>query len=228
MQRERNFAAKVEGFKVGFELVRALPFDLIVSLDADIAFASGYFEFLISRFESNPSLGVGGTPFVEQNQLYDYNYSNVHHVSGACQMFRRQCFEDIGGYQPIKGGGVDWVAVTMARLKGWQTRTFTEMTCEHLRPMGTAAHGTVSAYFHHGQKDYYLGGHPIWQLFRSLYQATRRPYVVAGVFLLTGYVWAWFSRVQRAVPPELVRFHQAEQLQRLRAFVRRAGPSLRG
>ena len=60
------------------------------------------------------------------------------HVSGACQMFRRRCFEEVGGYTPIKGGGIDWVAVTTARMKGWQTRTFLEKTCFHHRKMGTA------------------------------------------------------------------------------------------
>ena len=65
-------------------------------------------------------------------------FADLQHVSGACQMFRRQCFEEVGGYTPIKGGGIDWVAVTTARMKGWQTRTFPEKTCFHHRKMGTA------------------------------------------------------------------------------------------
>jgi biofilm PGA synthesis N-glycosyltransferase PgaC len=221
LHRDRSFAAKVQAFNAGFERVRSLPFDLIASLDADLAFAPGYFEFLVSRFEANPRLGVGGTPFVEHGRHYNYDYTNIEHVSGACQVFRRQCFEDIGGYRPIEGGGIDWVAVTTARLKGWETRTFTELTCEHLRPMGSAVRSRIGAYFHHGKKDYYLGGHPVWQLFRALHQASRPPYAVAGASLLGGYVWAWLTRMERPVPPELVRFHQAEQMRRLRAFVRR-------
>ena len=122
-----------------------------------------------------------GTPFVEGGAHYDYRFTNIEHVSGACQLFRRQCFEDIGGYVPIKGGGIDWVAVTTARMKGWQTRTFTEKSCRHHRPMGTAHRAaSLGAIFRHGQKDYYLGGHPAWQLFRSVYQLTRPPYVVGG------------------------------------------------
>lgn len=220
VDRARSFAAKVDGFNAGFERVRELPYDLVVSLDADITFAPTYFEFLLERFAENPRLGVGGTPFVEvDRQQYDYTYSNIEHVSGACQVFRRQCFADIGGYVPIKGGGIDWVAVTTARLKGWQTRTFTEMTCEHLRPMGTAARSRYAVNFHHGQRDYYLGGHPLWQIFRSLHQATRRPYLFAGGSLLAGYVWAWIRRTKRPVSAELVRFHRGEQMRRLRSFI---------
>ena len=90
-------------------------------------------------------------------------------MSGACQLFRRDCFEQIGGYVPIKGGGIDWTAVTTARMSGWQTRTFTEKTCLHHRPMGTGVStGQLEAIFRHGHKDYKLGGHPVWQVFRGV------------------------------------------------------------
>jgi glycosyltransferase involved in cell wall biosynthesis len=218
-QRDRSFAAKVQCFESGFARVKSLPFDLVASLDADIEFEPDYFEFLLARFAANPRLGVGGTPFVEANrERYNYEYSNIEHVSGACQVFRRQCYEDIGGYLGIKGGGIDWTAVTTARLKGWQTRTFPEKTCLHLRPMGTGARRPIAVNFHHGQRDYYLGGHPLWQLFRSAHQITRRPYVFGGLSLLAGYLWAAVRRVERPVSPELMRFHRAEQMNRLKQF----------
>ena len=64
--------------------------------------------------------------------------STCEHVNGQCQLFRRECFEEIGGYVPIKGGGIDWVAVTTARMKGWKTRSFDERVFHHHRKMGTA------------------------------------------------------------------------------------------
>src|SRR5262245_32605816 len=36
--RDRSFAAKVDGFNAGFARVRDIQFDVIASLDADIAF----------------------------------------------------------------------------------------------------------------------------------------------------------------------------------------------
>ena len=129
-RRERSFAAKVECFNTGFQAVRNLQYDVIGNLDADLSFAPDYFAFLMARFAEEPRLGVAGTPFVEQGTHYDYRFTNIEHVSGACQLFRRECFADIGGYVPIKGGGIDWVAVTTARMKGWQTRTFTEKSCD--------------------------------------------------------------------------------------------------
>ena len=78
-----------------------------------------------------------GTPFKENSShIYDYRFVSIEHVSGACQLFRRECFEEIGGYVPVKDGGVDQIAVISARMKGWKTRTFTEEVCVHHRRDG--------------------------------------------------------------------------------------------
>jgi biofilm PGA synthesis N-glycosyltransferase PgaC len=220
VRRERSFAGKVECFNAGLQAVRELRYDVIGNLDADLSFESDYFAFLMARFAEEPRLGVAGTPFVEQGRHYDYRFTNIEHVSGACQLFRRECFADIGGYVPIKGGGIDWVAVTTARMKGWQTRTFTEKSCEHHRPMGTSSVGPLRGAFRQGQKDYYLGGHPIWQIFRSLYQLSKPPYIVGGASVLAGYSWAWMCRQERPVSTQLVRFHRQEQMTRLWRFLR--------
>lgn len=221
--RDRSFAAKVECFTEGFGAIQHLPFDIIGNIDADISFQPDYFAYLIGRFDELPHLGVAGTPFVEDGRSYDYRFTNIEHVSGACQMFRRGCFSDIGGYVPIAGGGIDWVAVTTARMKGWQTRTFTERTCVHHRAIGTASVGRLKAAFRHGRKDYCLGGHPLWEAFRGAYQMTRPPYVAGGTSLLTGYLWACVSRQPRPIPLELVQFHRREQLDRLRHFMKLNG-----
>ena len=219
-RKERHFAAKVEAFDTGLEVLRSLQFEVIGNLDADISFDSDYFAFLMSRFAEAQRLGVAGTPFVEEDRHYDYRFTNIEHVSGACQLFRRQCFDEIGGYHAIKGGGVDWVAVTSARMKGWQTRTFTEMTCVHHRPMGTQSAGRLRGAFRQGRKDFYLGGHPLWQAFRGVYQMTRPPYILAGAALIAGYLWTWASGQDYLVSLELVRFHRVEQLARLRRLFR--------
>lgn len=222
--RDRHFAAKVSCFNAGYDRVREENFDVVGNLDADITFDSSYFEFLLARFAADSALGVAGTPFVEGSTSYDFRFTSTEHVSGACQLFRRECFTEINGYVPVKGGGIDWIAVTTARMKGWKTRTFVEQVCHHHRPMGTAAAGRLRANFKLGQQDYYLGGHPLWQLFRSAYQMGRKPYLLGGLLLLAGYLSAWAGRSQRQVSSELVRFHQGEQMQRLRRTVLKTIP----
>ncbi len=212
-RKERNFAAKVEAFNAGYERVKALAFDIIGNLDADISFGEDYIEYLLGKFEAMPKLGVAGTHYIEGDfHSYQDSYINVQHVNGQIQLFRRACFEEIGGYVPIKGGGIDWVAVTTARMKGWTTYSFGERTFEHHRKMGTAGGSELGARFHYGKKDYFLGGHPLWQLFRSTFQLTKKPYVLGGVCLLAGYMWCWITRHERPVSPELMAFHRNEQL----------------
>ena len=120
-----------------------------------------------------------------------------NHVNGAIQMFRKKCFEEVGGYTPIRGGGIDWVAVTTARMKGWQTRSFGDYTFEHHRPIGTAETNTIGSRFHYGRKDYFLGGHPLWQLARASFQMVRKPYIIGGLALFCGYWWSWLTGVER-------------------------------
>ena len=217
----RHFAAKVHAFNAGYAVVRSLGYDAIGSLDADISFDSEYFEFLLGRLCDNPRLGVVGTPFQERGKSYDYRFVSIEHVSGACQVFRRQCFEAIGGYTPLQAGGIDHVAVMTARMKGWETRTFTEKLCFHHRRIGSANQGTFISKFRVGALDYALGGHPLWEVFRAIYQLSKRPFVVGGCMIFAGYFGSLLRRSERAVSPELLRFRQREQMARLKRFLKR-------
>jgi glycosyltransferase involved in cell wall biosynthesis len=220
VRRERNFAAKVFAFNAGLEKLDGVDYAIIGNLDADISVDSDYFEFLIDQFEKDPSLGVAGTIFKEEGYSSGTDsYEGQRHVAGACQLFRRSCFEEIGGYYPNKAGGIDWIAVTTARMKGWKTRAFQEKSLFHHRRLGTAERGRLASSFSYGEKDYYLGGHPLWELFRVVFRMTKPPYVLDGAALGLGYLWAFVSRERRVVSEELMRFHRKEQMQKLRAIV---------
>jgi len=220
-RQERHFAGKVRAFNAGYARVRHLAYDVIGSLDADVSFVEDYFAFLLGTLAANPALGLVGTPF-QGRTTYDYRFVSLEHVSGACQLFRRACFEDIGGYVPVKTGGIDHIAVLTARMKGWKTRTFTERVCLHHRELGSAQHGALGTKFRDGVLDYLLGGHPLWELCRTAYQTTRRPRVIGGLTLLAGYTSAMVRRLERPVSRELVAFRRQEQMQRLRTFFSRA------
>ena len=197
-----------------------LDFDVIGNLDADISFDPGYLEFLMKKFAEDPRLGVAGTPFTEDDG-YDTardSFEGENHVAGGCQLFRRQCFEEVGGYIPNRGGGIDWIAVTTARMKGWKTRSFSEKRFHHYRSLGTAGKSNWAASFSYGEKDYYLGGSPLWQLCRVVYRATKQP--LDGLALLSGYCWGAIRRIERPVSSELMRFHRREQTNKLRAIFR--------
>jgi biofilm PGA synthesis N-glycosyltransferase PgaC len=220
-RKERHFAAKVEAFNAGLERVKHLSYDIIGNLDADVSLDPDHFEFLLSKFSQDSRLGVAGTVFTEPNGYNSASdsFEGQTYVSGQCQIFRRQCFEEVGGYVPSKVGGIDWMAVMTARLIGWNTRSFREKSFLHHRPLGTAEHGIIAKSFAYGKKDYILGGHPLWEVFRCTYHLKKRPYLIAGVSLFAGYLAAFLSRMERPVSPELMRFHRAEQMQKLKSII---------
>ena len=220
-RRDRSFAAKVGAFNAGYERVKDLKYEIIGNLDGDISFDPDHFEFLAGRFAADPTLGVAGTVFAEEgyNSATD-SFEGKKHVSGQCQLFRRQCWEEIGGYIPHRAGGIDWMAVITARMKGWKTESFREKSFFHYRHLGTAERGVVASTFSYGEKDYYMGGHPVWELFRVTYRVTKQPYLVGGLALGAGYCWAFVRRTPRPVSRELMAFHRKEQMAKLKAILK--------
>ncbi len=217
---DRNFASKAHAVSLGFERVNSCQFELLGNLDADVSFEPEYMEFVIQKFSEDRALGVAGTPFTQDGN-YDSSkdsFEGQNYVAGPCQLFRRECFQEIGGYVPNRAGGVDWIAAMTARMKGWKVRSFSEKRYHHHRTLGTAGKGALRALFSYGEKDYYLGGSPVWELFRVAYRMTKEPILMGGLALLIGYCWAAMRRTKRAVTPELMHFHRREQMKKLRAI----------
>jgi hypothetical protein len=220
-RKERHFAGKVYAFNAGQERCKGLDYEVIGNLDSDVSLDKDHFEFLLSKFKDDPLLGVAGTVFREEG--YNSGTDSLEgqfYVSGQCQLFRRKCFEDIDGYFANKAGGIDWIAVTTARMKGWKTRSFNEKSFFHHRHLGTAERSVVSASFAYGQKDYILGGHPVWELFRIVYRMKKRPYIVDGLALGLGYGSAALRRLKRPVSKQLMAFHRREQMRKLRVILK--------
>lgn len=222
---ERSFVGKARAFNTGYQRLGGVPYEIIGNLDADVSFDAEHFAFLLEKFVEVPDLGVTGSLKLERSvQFYDYRFTDIQQVAGCCQLFRRDCLKALGGYLPVDGG-LDMIAVTTARMLGWKTRTFVEKASVHHRKMGSVGQSSWETWFRHGEKDYILGGHPVWQLARSIYRSTSTPYLVRGLLLWSGYTYAFLRGAERRVSNELLRFHQAEQRQRLKYMVLRLSPT---
>jgi hypothetical protein len=86
--------------------------------------------------------------------------------------------------------------------------------------LGTAERSLLASSFSYGEKDYYLGGHPVWELFRVAYRMTKKPYLIGGTVLGLGYLWAFLRQIERPVSDELMQFHRGEQMLKLKAILR--------
>jgi glycosyltransferase involved in cell wall biosynthesis len=227
-REERNFAGKAHAFNAGYERVKSCGFEVIGNLDADVTFDADHFEYLIEKMADSPDVGVAGSPFREGKHQYDFRFTNIENVWGGCQLFRRACFEAIGGYQPLRNGCIDHVAVLSARMKGWKTLTFIDKVCLHHRKMGTALKGELRAKIKHGEKDYMVGNHPLWEMLRAVYQMKRRPLLIGGLALGVGYTWSLIRRREIILTPELIAFARKEQIQRLRNVLTGNAPKKSG
>ncbi len=216
-QSNRSFAAKVDAFNMGYRYLAGLKYDFIGNLDADIAFGVNYYHKILQAFAANTKLGIAGGV---RKDLRDGDFVQMkraeNSVAGAVQLFRRDCFHDIGGYRAMPNGGIDAVAETMARMYGWQVQSFPDIEVFHYRQTGSATRHPLATKFKSGIKDYSLGYHPLFESLRTIRDFRNRPYVIGGIAWLAGYVWAQLRAEPRQVNQQFVSFIQEEQLQRLR------------
>ena len=218
---ERSFHSKVMAVRAGMRQLENIPYAFVGNLDADISLEDTYYETILSKFEENPRLGIAG------GMVCDAFAGKVHPpirarntVQGCIQLFRRQCYEDIGGYHPFKYACEDAVAVIMARMSGWEVRSFDEPVVLHGRRMGTHGTSIWRARLLEGEVDFVMGSDPIFQLVKCIYRTAQRPYVVSGMLRLSGYLMAAAMRKPLVVPAPFVRYLRREQRQRLFAGVR--------
>jgi biofilm PGA synthesis N-glycosyltransferase PgaC len=218
---ERDFSSKVFAINEGLRHLDGVNYDFIGNLDGDVSFAPDYFATLLARFEADPGLGVAGGLYYEdlggswRAQALGIDRS----VAGAVQMFRRACWESIGGYLPIRCGGEDTAAEVMARQRGWETRTFRDLRVWHHRRVGTNGGNVLRAFYNMGWREAVIGYHPLFELARILNRMRSAPILIGGLSHLVGYLSAKVQRQPVGLPVDCVAFLRREQLERLRGLV---------
>jgi len=213
----RTFQGKAEALRLGYETLHHLPFGYVGILDADVTLPPDYYEGLLKKFEADARLGLaGGVLHEESSKGFKLLKSNARwSVSGPIQMFRRSCWEEIGGYLPLARGGIDAVAEIMVRMRGWQVHAFTDLPAFHHRPIGTATGTLFGKNFRAGIKEYAYGMHPLFEVLKALHRATEPPFLISSFLRLAGFGWAWLRREPQPLPRGVMDFFRREQLERL-------------
>jgi biofilm PGA synthesis N-glycosyltransferase PgaC len=216
---QRNFASKVFAQKAGIRLLALEEFAFIGFLDADVSFAPGSFHGLFEKFHKDTSLGLaGGFIYEEVNgKFVSVEGNRIWSVPGAVQMFRRECYESIGGFLPLKFGCVDTYPEIVARMKGWRIKSYPELEIRHHRPIGGAS-GILKYRYRQGFADYLIGYHPVFEIARLVQHIPNRPFFLAAMVHLFGFAVASLRREKRMVSPEVVAFLRKEQMGRLLGF----------
>jgi len=215
---DRNFGSKVRAIHTGYAWLNDLKFDFFGNLDADITFDENYYENILNRFDQYPNLGIAGGNIIDigDEREQQPNIVSPDSVGCAVQFFRRQCYEDIGGYLPLQIGGEDAAAEIMARMYHWEVRTFPDIRVLHHRPMGTGMWSVWGAKFFYGVENYTLGYHPLFFFLKSMNRMKTKPYILGSVLMLGGYIFSYFTGKKKVLPNEVLHYFKSEQINKIK------------
>lgn len=216
----RNFGSKVYAINKGLKMLEGIDYQFIGNIDADIEFESDYFERILERFNDNVNLGIaGGWLHQLQNGKYRERLANSKRsVPGSIHMFRRECFEMIGGYLPLKIGGEDSTAEVMARMCGWATKSFPDLRVFHHRIKNTNICIILCVRYQKGVEDYFIGSHPLFEVLKCFIRIKERPFVIGNIFRFFGYFWNLLRKKPIPVPNDVVQYLRKEQMLRIKSL----------
>lgn len=217
---KRDFASKAFALNRGVSMLCQLPFEFIGCLDADIVLEPDYYEKIILLFAKDALLGVAGGSIYESNGVsYVARPENRSwSVPGAIQMFRENCFRQLGGYVPIKYGGEDTVLEVRARMLGFSVKSFSHPIAYHLRRTGDSNRPLLYN-FRLGLQNYEIGYHPLYELLKCFSKVLYAPLFLASMSQFVGFLFAKIAHRKRAVPNDQIAFMRKEQLARMRKML---------
>jgi len=203
----------VEAFYDGYNALRGNDWDFVVKLDGDLTLSRTYFEKCFEHFDRDPKLGVGGGEiYHELGGVRKLEVNPKFHVRGATKIYRRACWEAIGGL--LRAPGWDSIDEVKANMLGWKSYSFAELQVVHHRMTGTAD-GAVRDRVKHGVACYVSGYHPLFVVASCFRRLVQPPYVVGSAAMGYGFLKGYFTRTARVDDAPLIKYLRTQQLRRL-------------
>jgi biofilm PGA synthesis N-glycosyltransferase PgaC len=203
----------MEAFHEGYQALQCADWDFIVKLDGDLSFAPDYFQKCFEYFRRNPELGIGGGEIhhkiagqmtLEENPRF--------HVRGATKIYRRACWEAIGGLWPAPGW--DTIDEVKANMLGWKTYAFPDLHLVHHRFTGSEE-GLLRDRVKHGVACYVSGYHPLYIVASCARRLIQKPYVIGSLGIMYGFIKAHVTRPPRLEDRSYLAYIRDQQLRRL-------------
>lgn len=203
----------VQSFQFAYGQLADTDWDFLIKLDSDLRFSDDYFASCFRAFEQSEKLGIaGGTIYNLDESVRVPEEHPAFHVRGATKIYRRECWEDIGGL--VRTPAWDTIDEVSANMHGWTTRTLPDVPIDHLRSTGDAA-GQWSNWVKNGRAAYLVGYHPLFLAARAVRHSARSPYLVSTIGLLWGYIKSVVTREPKDVDREVVAYVRDQQMRRL-------------
>lgn len=203
----------MEAFYDGYHLLGSADWDFIVKLDGDVGLESDYFQRCFERFKQDPKLGLcGGVMYCPHKGELKLESNPVFHVRGPIKLYRRACWEAIGGL--IKAPGWDTVDEVQANRLGWRSRSFSDLRVIHYRPTG-AAQGAWRDGVKMGRCAYVTGYHPLFMMIKCLKRTLQKPYFIVAIAHGYGFMTGYLKRIPQVKDRALIRYVRDQQIRRL-------------
>jgi len=209
----RSKGGGVEAFLEVFPKIRCHDWEYLVNLDGDLTFDADYFELCFEQFRRMPKLGIGGgTVYAKMSGRWQPEQAPAFHVRGAAKIYRRECWEALGGLWP--GLGWDTVDEVKANQLGWNTQTFPNLKLFHQRLSGLMW-GAWEFSVMDGEADYVVGYLPLFFALKCVRHLVNSPIFIRSIGMLFGYLRCIIRQAPRVNDPELVQYLRTQQFRRL-------------
>lgn len=203
----------VDAFNDGYRSLSSNDWDFIVKLDGDLSFDPEYFRSCFHAFEQEEKLGItGGTIYNVINGIAIPEVCTAFHVRGATKIYRRACWDAIGGFWPAPGW--DTMDEVKAQMLGWSTRTLSDLQVLHHRPTGKND-GTWGAGFKNGRANYICGYHPLFMILKCVKRLKEKPYIIQSAALFWGFTSGYLQKVPQVDDRMTISYLRRQQLGRL-------------
>ena len=186
---------------------RQIEYELIGKIDADVIFDGDCFTSLMAEFAENEKLGIASPGLSNVDVNEDGEMLTVKkevvlsdHPTDGIRLFRRACFEEIGG-SPVTRAP-ETVAEAKAILRGWELRRFAHIEAYHRRKAHSAT-PLWARWEMAGSEQHYLGYHPLLVLGHACYELLFRSPKYLFLAHLSGYCKAVLRREEKIVNDEV-------------------------
>ncbi len=196
--------------RTGFDQISNNDWDFVVKLDCDVTIEEDYFEKILNEFSENSKLGIasGAIYFIDGDKITK-EIVQPDIPWGASKIYRKKCFKEINGWEPIPGW--DLADVLSAQMEGWETQSFDEYKILHYRITGSRRKGLTGGKFLWGRFQYRYGYSPYYIFLKSIYRLGDKPVIISGVSIFAGYLYAAITQEKRIYKKEMRKFLRKKQ-----------------
>jgi len=215
-----------------------IPYGYIALVDADNILVDRYFEKLIEEFEKDEILGIasGNSVYANVEKILNnlkmektnvsvmdndfwrlcgssFTYSREDQPMGSARMWRKECFEETGGY--ILVHAPDAISNVKAKLKGWKTRCF--MDFKIIEREAATKEVLWKGWKDKGRSDFFMWYPLSFAVLKAIKYLFKRPYYT-GIAYIYGYIEPLSYRENRINDDEIRKYYRYTRPQELKAY----------